>query len=78
MSYLGKRSPYVPVNDSKSATKLSHFGILEGSVLGPMLFNLYVNNLRDIDPADPVNACQYAEDTTQIKHFKISQIQQCI
>ena len=78
MSYLGKRSQYVPVNYSKSATKLSHFGVLQGSVLGPMLFNLYVNNLRDIDPADPVNTCQYADDTTQIEHFKISQIQQTI
>ena len=78
ISYLGNRSQYVPVNDYKSATKLSHFDILQGSVLGPMLFNLYVNDLRDIDPADPIHTCQCADDSTQNEHFKISQIQQAI
>ena len=42
ISYLGNRSQYVQVNDSKSATKLCHFGVPQGSVLGPMLCNLYV------------------------------------
>ena len=48
------------------------------SVLGPLLFNLYVNHLQDIDPADLVNACQYADDTAQYEHFKTSQFQQTI
>ena len=38
----------------------------------PLLFNLYVNDLQDIDPADLLNTCQYADDTTQYEHFKIS------
>ena len=46
--------------------------------MGPLLFNLYVNDLQDIDPADPVNTCQYADDTTQYEHFKISQVIQTI
>ena len=46
--------------------------------MGPQLFNLYVNVLQDIDAADHVNTCQYADDTTQYEHFKISQIQQTI
>ena len=37
-------------------------------MLGPLLFNLYVNDLQDIDSADFVNTC----------HFKISQIRQTI
>ena len=78
ISYFGNRSQYVQVDDSKSATKPCHFGLLQGSVLDPLLFNLYVNDLQDIDPADFVNTCQYAENTTQYEHFKISQLQQTI
>ena len=37
-------------------------------MLGPLLFNLYVNDLQDIDSTDFVNTC----------HFKISQIRQTI
>ena len=78
ISYLGNRSQYVQVNDAKSATKPCPFDVRQGSVLGPLLFNLYVNDLQDIDPADLVNTCQYADDTTQYEHFKISQIRQTI
>ena len=43
-----------------------------------MVFNLYVNHLQDIDPADFVNTSQYANNTTEYEHFKISHIQQTI
>ena len=69
---------YVQVNDSKPSAKRCHFGVQQWSVLGPLLFNLYVSDLQDIDPADLVNTCQYADDTTQYEHFKISQIPQTI
>ena len=46
--------------------------------MDPLLFNLYVNDLQDIDSTDLVNTCQYADDTAQYEHFKISQIQQTI
>ena len=78
ISYFGNRSQYVQVDDSESATKPCHFGLPQGSVLDPLLFDLYVNDLQDIDPADSVNTCQYAENTTQYEHFKISQLQQTI
>ena len=52
ISYLGNRSQYVQVNDSKSATKPCHVDVPQGSVLGALLFNLCVNDLQDIDPAD--------------------------
>ena len=78
ISYLENRLQYVQVNDSKPSAKRCHFGVQQWSVLGPLLFNLYVSDLQDIDPADLVNTCQYADDTTQYEHFKISQIRQTI
>ena len=54
------------------------FGVPQGSVLDPLLFNLYVKDLQDINHADLVNTSQYADDTTQYEHFKISQIRQTI
>ena len=78
ISYLGNRSQYVQVNDSKSAKKLCLFGVSQECVLGPLLFNLYVNDLQGINPVDRVNTCQYADNTTQHEHFKISQIQQTL
>ena len=41
---------------------LSEFGIPQRSILGPMLFNLYVADLQDILPT--VKSFQYADDTT--------------
>ena len=78
ISYLGQRSQYVQVNDSKSTTKPCNFGAVQGSVLGQLLRNLYVKDLQYISPADLVNACQYTDDATQFEHFQISKILQTL
>ena len=39
------------------------FGVPQGSILGPMLFNLYVSDLQDHLPSS-IGSIQYADDTT--------------
>jgi len=71
LSYLTNRKQFVQVDDTKSTEETVLFGVPQGSVLGPILFNLYTVDLQDeIDGP----ACQYADDTTIYSHCKPSTI----
>lgn len=60
-SYLQNRYQYVSINNSKS-TKLKILqGVPQGSILGPLLFNLYINDLAYIPYSQSV--IMYADDT---------------
>ena len=47
-SYLTDRTQYVSLNGSDSETKYITCGVPQGSVLGPILFLLYINDLPNI------------------------------
>ena len=42
------RNQFVQIDEKQSDTREVHFGVPQGSILGPVLFNLYVNNLQNI------------------------------
>jgi len=65
LSYIGERRQFVQINDKTSELVDVQFGVPQGSILGPVLFNFYANDLNDIHDC---TAFQYADDTTFIKH----------
>ena len=44
-SYLSERTQYVDINGSHSSEKKIKISILQGSILGPILFLCYINDL---------------------------------
>lgn len=61
-SYLGSRKQFVCVNGHSSERKQILSGVPQGSILGPFLFNVYVNDIMNTDKK--TKFVVYADDTT--------------
>ena len=60
-SYLTNRKQYIELNYEKTSLKNLNCGIPQGSILGPMLFLIYIN---DIEKSTSLKILSYADDTT--------------
>ena len=60
-SYLAGRKQYVTYNGTSSSTKVIKCGVPQGSILGPLLFLLYINDLPNV--CKSTNPVLYAGDT---------------
>ena len=61
-SYLSNRKQYVFYNGHKSTTDTVECGVPQGSVLGPLLFIIYTNDLPN--SVNNANTILFADDTT--------------
>jgi len=63
-SYLNGRSQYVRVGESVLSSVNCNYGVLQGSVLGPLLFTIYTSPIVSvIAPFRNVHHAQYADHT---------------
>ena len=61
-SYLSNRSQLVRVDTTLSSSKPIECGVPQGSVLGPILFLLFINDIANINISGKI--CLFADDTS--------------
>ena len=61
-SYLTERRQYVDYNETSSSLEHILTGVPQGSILGPLLFIIYINDIAQSSPY--FNFITYADDTT--------------
>ena len=60
--YLSSRTQNVEYNNSKSDTKIITYGVPQGSILGPLLFIIYMNDFSR--SSDLLFSILFADDTS--------------
>ena len=73
MSFIKDRKYFVCVNGIKSSTNTVNIGVPQGSTLGPLLFLLYINDMKNC--SNLLKFIQFADDTTILfSHSDIAQL----
>lgn len=68
VSYLSNRKQIVHYNGTTSATRELNLGVPQGSILDPLLFLVYVNDLNVIVDGKAARLIPYADDTVIVSN----------
>ena len=72
-SYLNGRKQFVSIDENYSDEAIMHYGVPQGSVLGPLLFLIYINDLHST--IDFCTTRHFADDTSLlIKNKSLKQL----
>ena len=74
LSYVQDRQYFVSSNGFKSPTKTVNIGVPQGSILGPLLFLIYINDMKNSSII--LHFLQYADDSTIT--FSSNNLKNCI
>ena len=69
-SYMSNRSQSVIINNNISSKLPLHFGVPQGSKLGPILFNSYIAPVSEVAKRNHIEDQKYADDEQLILSFK--------
>ena len=75
-SYLQNRKQYVEMDGTASDCQIIKTGVTQGSVLGPLLFLIYINDISNA--SKQFDMISYADDSTIYKSLIMSNISRSI
>ena len=71
VNYVTNRKHFVQIDDKRSELSMVSFGVPQGTIMGPLIFHIYVSDLQaSIEQSSDLTCHQYADDTTFYVHCK--------